>query len=214
MPMTDEHRRTYLQRAGVTLQQIEETVGKLPIHEGTVQAQGLSSADVERARSSIRQVLADAAIIAAKYSTAAAGAPGGTAPGPDEVAADRRHLEELFAEEYKLITPFGEEQTRAQVIDAMLQGLIHYDGMGRAGFEAKNQTLHAYGGTAVVIGDYQMRASGRAKHVETGEAVEQDLSGSYRITNTYVFRNNRWQASASHMTQVPAEHKLTLSPDA
>src|SRR5947209_1417326 len=35
MPMQDEQRRAYLQRAGVSQQQIDQTVGDLPIHEGS-----------------------------------------------------------------------------------------------------------------------------------------------------------------------------------
>jgi hypothetical protein len=215
MPMTKEHRRTYLQRAGATQQQIDEFVGELPLHEASVRARGLSRPDAERARGGIRQVLADAAIIAGKYSAIAQKDQRGVAAVQrKEIEEDRRFLDELFADEYTLVTPFGEKQDKAQIIDAMLNGSIQYSGMGSAGFEATNQSLQLHGDTAVATGEYSMRARGRARKIETGEVFHQDLGGNYRITNTYVFRNNRWQATHSQMTRIPSEQTFTLAPDA
>jgi hypothetical protein len=210
--MTAEQRHASLQRAGVTQEQIDETVGELPVHDASRQAHGVSRGDAESARTSIRQVLADVAIIAAKYSTAAKGDKGAAAVDPAEVERDRQHLDELFAEEYTLLTPFGEEQSKAQVVDAILSGAIQYDGMGRAGFEAVSRELRVHGDAATVIGDHRMRATGAAKHLQTGETFQQDLGGSYRITNNYVFRGGRWQASHSQMTKVPAEQTFTMAP--
>jgi hypothetical protein len=215
MPMNDDQRRAYLQRAGVSRQQIDETVGELPVHAGSARAAGLSDGDAERARSAIRQVLADSAIIAAKYSIAAQGSgPAAAEVGPDEFEADRGYLDELFADEYALMNPFGEEQDKTHVVDAMLKGMIAYDGMGRAGFEALGQSLQVHGNTAVGIGDYRMQASSRAKDTGTGEVIQHGVSGTYRITNTYVHRDNRWQATITQMTQIPPDPKFTLTPDA
>jgi hypothetical protein len=210
MPMTNEHRRTSLQRAGVTQQQIDEFVGDLPVHEASVRAKGLSRSDAERARDGIRQVLADVAILSAKHS--AAGRDRSTQVQPGELADDRKFLDELFAEEYTLVNHLGEEQPKAQIIDGILNGTIQYDGMGRAGFEAKKQSLQVHGDTAVATGEYEMKAHGRARRVDTGEGVDHDLSGSYQITNSYVFRDNRWQASRSQMTQIPSEQRVSLAP--
>jgi ketosteroid isomerase-like protein len=212
MPMTNDHRRKSIQQAGATQQQIDEFVGELPLHEGSLRARGLSRPDADRARTGIRQVLADAAIIAGKYSAIAQN--GGAAVPPDERENDRKFLNELFADEYMLVNPFGEQQDKARIIEAMLNGGIQYGGMGSAGFQATKQTLQVHGDTAVATGDYRLRARGRAKSLDTGEVFQQDLGGTYRITNTYVFRDNRWQAAHSQMTQVPAKQKFTLAPDA
>lgn len=212
MPMTNEHRRNSLQRAGATQQQIDEFVGDLPLHEATLRAGKVSRPDAERARSGIRQVLADVAIISAKYSAVTQDGPGQPNAQPDEVENDRQFLDELLAEEYTLVNPFGEEQDKAQIIDGVLNGTIQYSGMGRGGFEAKSQSLQVHGDTAVATGEYEMKARGRAKHKDTGEVVHHDLSGSYQITNSYVFRDNRWQAARSQMTQIPADQRITLAP--
>jgi Domain of unknown function (DUF4440) len=230
MPMTNDQRRAYLQRAGVTQEQIDETVGELPIQEDTVQALQLSRADAERARGAaeqarggIRQVLADAAIISAKYSAVAqasavarANERGAGAVDPDEVVTDSRILDELFADEYTLFNACGDALDRAQVTDAMLKGMIQFDGMGRAGFEAISQSLQVRGDTAVATGDYQLEATGQARNTETGEVYRQDLRGLHRVTNTYVFRNNRWQATHTQMTRVPADRnwRFTVPPAA
>jgi hypothetical protein len=211
MPMTKEHRRKSLERAKATQKQIDEFVGELPVHEGSIRARGLSRQDAEHARSGIRQVLADVAIIAGKYSAVA---QGGDAVPAEERENDRKFLDELFADEYTLANPLGEEHAKARIIEGMLNGGIQYSGLGRDGFEAKKQSLQVHGDTAVAVGEYRMQAQGRAKHKETGEVFQQDLGGTYKITNTYVFRDNRWQATRSQMTRIPAEKTFTLAPDA
>jgi ketosteroid isomerase-like protein len=215
MPMTDEHRRAYLQRAGVTQKQIDETVGELPIHEPTLQELGVARDDAELARGAIRQVLADAALISAKYSAVAqAREREAAAVDPDELETDRKNLDELFADEYTLFNACGDVLTKAQVIDAMLKGIIHFDGMGRAGFEAVSQSLRVYGDTAVVTGDWRLGAKGEARKVETGEEFEYDLHAPHRITNTYFLRDNRWQAAHSQMTRLSPDRDWTFALNA
>jgi hypothetical protein len=212
MPMQAEQRRAYLELAGVTPEQIEQTVGDLPIVEVSYRARGLARERALSVRDAIRQVLADAAIIAAKYSALRKADRLNTVDA-DEVATDRRHLEELFATEYALHNPFTDVGNREQIIDGMLTGMISYDGMGSQGFEAVSQSLQVHGDSAVAIGDYRLRARGRAKDLQTGRVYEQDLGGMYRINNTYVHRDNRWQAVLSQMTALPAERKFVLTPD-
>jgi len=215
MPMTDEERRAYRQRADVTQEQIDETVGELPIHEPTLRERSVARDDAERAREAIRQVLADAALISAKYSAIAqADDPEAAAVGPDELEVDRRYLDELFADEYTLFNACGDVVTKAQVQDAMLKGLIRFDGLGRAGFEAVNQSLRVYGDTAVVTGDWRLRARGEATKVETGEEFEYDLNAPHRITNTYYLHNNRWQAAHSQMTRLQVDRNWTFALNA
>jgi len=212
MPMHDEQRRAYLQRAGVTAEQISQTVGELPIHEATFRTPGMTRERAEQIRRAIRPVIGDASIIAAKYSAVARGKDT-EAPKPDEVEEDRRHLEELFAPEYTLHNPFGAVEDRRHVIDAMLSGMIDYDGMGRRGFESVKQSLQILGDSAVVVGFYRMSARGRAKNLDTGRVYQQDLSGNYQISNTYVHRDGRWQTLASQMTTVPTDPGFVLTND-
>jgi ketosteroid isomerase-like protein len=217
MPMTDEQRRAYLQRADVTQEQIDETVGELPIHEVTLQERGVAREDAELARDAIRQVLADAALISAKYSAVAqAREPEAAAVDPDELETDRKILDELFADEYTLFNACGDRLAKAQVLDAMLRGMIHFDGLGRAGFEAVSQSLRVYGDTAVVTGDWRLQARGEAKNIETGEEFEYDLNAPHRITNTYYLRDNRWQAAHSQMTRLSQDRnwRFALNTDA
>jgi len=211
MPMQDEHRRAYLKRAGVTTQQIDQTVGDLPIHEGSYQAPGVSADRAQKIRGALRQVIGDASIIAAKYSAIAQGEKA-EAVDAAELTADRQHLEELFAPEYQLHNPFGAMEDREHVVEAILKGMISYDGMGSRGFEAFHQSLQILGDSAVVTGDYRLKAHGRAKRIEGGEVFQQDLAGTYRITNTYVLRDGRWQALTSQMTEVPEDPKFVLTP--
>jgi ketosteroid isomerase-like protein len=212
MPMTDEHRRAYLQRAGVTQEQIDETVGELPIHEPTLQELGVARDDAELARGAIRQVRADAALISAKYSAVAqARERGAAAVDPDELETDRKILHELYADEYTLLNGSGDVVTKAQVIDAMLKGTIRFDGWGRAGFEAVSQSLRVYGDTAVVTGDWRLGARGRAINTETGEVYWQDLRGLRRITSIYGLRANRWKGVHSQMTRVAADRNWRLA---
>ena len=211
MPMQDEHRRAYLKRAGVTTQQIDQTVGDLPIHEASYQARGISADRAQQIRGALRQVIGDASIIAAKYS-AIAQSEQAEAVSAAEQETDRRHLEELFAPEYQLHNPFGAVDDREHVIEAMLKGMISYDGMGSRGFENVHQSLQILGDSAVVTGDYRLQASGRATRIETGEVFQQDLAGTYRITNTYGLRDGRWQAITSQMTKIPEDREFVLTP--
>lgn len=212
MPMTDEQRRAYLQRAGVTQQQIDETVGELPIHEPTLQELGVARDDAERTRGAIRQVRADATLIAAKYSAVAQAREREAAPvDPDELETDRRYLDELYADEYTLFNSSGHALTKAQVLDAMLKGTIRFDGWGRAGYEAVSHSLRVYGDTAVVTGDWRLGAKGRAINTETGEEYWQDLRGLRRITSIYGLRDNQWKAVHSQMTRVPADRNWRLA---
>jgi len=211
MPMQDEHRRAYLKRAGVTTQQIDQTVGDLPIHEASYQARGISADRAQQIRAALRQVIGDASIIAAKYS-AIAQSEQAEAVSAAEQETDRRHLEELFAPEYQLHNPFGAVDDREHVIEAMLKGMISYDGMGSRGFENVQQSLQILGDSAVVTGDYRLKASGRATRIETGEVFQQDLAGTYRITNTYGLRDGRWQAITSQMTKIPEDRDFVLTP--
>lgn len=207
MPMNDQQRRASLQRAGVSQQQIDEFVGELPINEDTIRAHGVAAGQAQQVRTAVRQVLADAAIIAAKYGVA----QGAAAVDPGEVETDRVHLNELFADEYTLTDPFGQAHDKAELIEGMLRGTISYDGMGRAGFQALRQSLNVYGNTAVVVSDHRLQARGRARNTQTGQISRQNLNGTYRITNHYVLRDNRWQAASSQMTQVPRERRFVLT---
>jgi hypothetical protein len=212
MPMQDEHRRAYLKRAGVTTQQIDQTVGDLPIHEASYRAPGVSADRAGQIRDSLRQVIGDASIIAAKYSAIAGGEPAASISAAEQ-ATDQRHLEELFAPEYQLHNPFGAVEDREHVIEAMLKGMISYDGMGGRGFESVHQSLQILGDSAIVTGDYRLRASSRATRIETGEVFQKDLDGTYRITTTYALRDGLWQAISTQMTRVPEDRQFVLTPE-
>jgi len=222
MPMTDELRRAYLQRAGVTQKQIDETVGELPIHEPTLQERGVAPDDAERVRSAIGQVMTDISILLAKYGAVAeARVRGAAAVDPDELETDRKILEELYVDEFVLFNGSGDALNKAQVIDAILKGTIRFAGWGgagavagtspRTGYEPVSQSLRVYGDTAVVFCNVQLQAKGRAINTETGEMHWQDLRGLRRVTATYRLQDNQWKKVHTQMTPVPADRNWRLA---
>jgi hypothetical protein len=215
MPMQDSQRREYLGVAGMSQEQIDQAVGSFPIHEPSVQARGLSGDDAAGVRAAVRQVATDAAIIAAKYNTIARRTERNITQevGDEEVARDRAVLEELLAEEYTFLNPFGNIEGRTRTIEVILNGRILYSGYGSGAFEAIDETLQIHGDTAVLISSFRMGGSGQARRLRDNEVYEQRLDGMYRTTHTFIRRDGRWQYATSQMTLVPEEREFVFVAD-
>jgi hypothetical protein len=215
MPMQDRQRQEGLRIAGVSQQQIEEAIGSFPLDQGSIRALGLSRDDAEAVRDEVRQVAADAAIIAAKYNAIARRTNRNITAevSEDEIAADRAHLEELLADEYRFLNPFGNIEGKRRTIDVILNGRILYSGYGSGGFESMEESLQVHGDTAILVSSFRMGGSGEARKVRTGEVYEQDLAGTYRTTHTYVRRDGRWQYATSQMTAIPEEREFVFVAD-
>jgi hypothetical protein len=215
MPMAVEQRRRIQEQAGLTDEQVEQAIGTFAVDEESARASGLTREQSEAVRQEVRQLGADAALIAAKYNNIARR----TARNPlrelsqEEINADRAHLESLLADEYKFVNPFGNIEDKNRTIDVILNGRILYRSYGGEGFQATEGSLRVHGDTAVLISAFKMRGQGEARRTRTGEIYEQNLDGTYRTTHTFVRRDGRWQYTASQMTTVPEERDFVFVAD-
>jgi len=212
MPFTGERRQAYKQHTGLTDETIDQAIGSITLDEVSARESGLSDAEIQRARSEIREVLADTLIIGAKYNKAArrTGRKVAQEIAAAEHQADRTLLHEIIADEYQFMNPVGDSAGKETTIDGIMHGRVLFEDFGRGGYETVENSLQIHGGTAVYIHTIRVDSHAQAKKVDTGEVYEHDLSGTYRNTNTFVYRNGRWQISAGQMTHVPDEPKFNL----
>lgn len=215
MPISPAQRLRLQEQAGLTENQIDQVIGTFSIHAESAQVSGLSRDQSETVRQEVRQITADAAIIAAKYNKIARR----TARNPlrevtqDEINADRAHLESFIADEYRFVNPFGNIEDKNRTIDVILNGRILYESYGGEGFQATEGSLRVYGDTAVLISAFKMRGQGEARMVQTGEIYEQNLDGTYRTIHTFIRRNGNWLFTHSQMTTVPQQRDFVFIAD-
>jgi len=216
MPISEEQRRDYMRRASMTAAQLDQSLGHFEVGAENIQAAGLESADVEAARLAVRQVQADAVIISAKYNEMQRSSrrDAREVATADELATDRKLLDELIADEYRLTNPFGKHEGKAETINKVLSGTIRPDTFGRAGFEALETRLQVHGGrkpNAVVLqGKFYMKGKGLVQYTRSGNRGWRDLTGTYRTTHAFILRGERWMISASQMTRVPDEQTFVF----
>jgi hypothetical protein len=213
MPISDALRKEYKKAAKLTDKQIEESVGKLNLQDEA----GLARAAVVSAQGSVRQIMVDMLIISARYNEVASKTKKDareTVP-PEEIKRDREILESMIADEYHLTNPFGKQEGKAETVNKILSGTIRPDSFGRAGLMSTEHTLqlHAQDGTPHTVvshGTLKFKGTGLAKFKKSGAVRWRDLTGEYRTTHTYVYRDERWQLAASQMTQVPTEGQFNF----
>jgi hypothetical protein len=70
------------------------------------------------------------------------------------------------------------------------------------GFQTMDDELQVHGTAAVMTATQNMRGTLLVQDPQTGAVRERDVTGTYRITNTYIYRDGRWQLTASHMSEV------------
>ncbi|HUN88450.1 MAG TPA: nuclear transport factor 2 family protein [Terriglobales bacterium] len=83
--------------------------------------------------------------------------------------------------------PAGNVTTKAQDKQAAASGDLKFESI-----EPSAMVVHVYGNTAVVVGLVQVK----------GTFKQQDISGKYRFTDTWVKRNGKWQEVASESVKV------------
>jgi ketosteroid isomerase-like protein len=83
--------------------------------------------------------------------------------------------------------PSGRVTDKAQDKSDLASGDLKFQSM-----EISDLTVHVYGNTAVATGTNRVK----------GTYKGQDLSGTYRYSDTWVKRNGKWQAVASQSTKV------------
>jgi hypothetical protein len=209
--MRDDLRTEYMQRAGMTAEQLEESLGHFAVTELNIQSTGLAATDIEDARLAVRQVQADAVIISAKYNEIVRTSRRDARELATEVelSTDRQLLDELIADEYRLTNPFGKNEGKAETINKMLSGTIRPEKFGRRGYEALESKLQVHGvdkpATVFLQGRFFMKGSGLVQYAKSGKRGWRDLTGEYRTTHGFIFREGRWMMSVSQMTRVPKE---------
>ena len=97
-------------------------------------------------------------------------------------AADRYEADDIISTD-----PTGRVTDKAQDKKDLSSGDLKFQSM-----ELSDLKVRAYGNTAVAAGANTLK----------GTYKEQDISGTYRFTDTWVKRNGKWQAVASQGTKV------------
>jgi hypothetical protein len=211
MALDDNLREEYKKAAKVSDKQVEQAVGQPEVPEAV--ARRLRRPAVALAQDGVRQLMADALIISARYNEVNRANKGKDAreivPG-DALNRDRELLGAMIADEYRLTNPFGKSEGKAETINKILSGTIRPEMLGAGGFESPDHELqvHADGDqphTAVSHGRLVMKGRGLAEFKKTGSKRWRKLDGEYRTTHTFVFRDARWQLTASAMTQIPPD---------
>lgn len=104
------------------------------------------------------------------------------------VEADVAGLERVLTPDFTLTGSNGEVSTRANEIDELRSGKVHYDV-----FENYDMKARLYGDeTAVVLGKTRVKGTSGGKPFE--HVVQ--------FTDTVVRRDGRWQVAASHVSPV------------
>ena len=93
-----------------------------------------------------------------------------------------------LADEWVLITSDGSRVTKAVALADLKSGALKIDA-----FRLDDVTVRLYGNTAVV----------RGLITETSKLRDKDTSGKSRFTDVFVKRDGRWQAVASHESNLP-----------
>jgi hypothetical protein len=102
--------------------------------------------------------------------------------------ADVVALERVLTPEFTLTLSNGEVSTRADEIDELRSGKVHYDV-----FENYDMLARLYGNdTAVVLGKTRVR----------GTADGKPFARIVQFTDTLIKRDDRWQLAAGHVSRI------------
>jgi ketosteroid isomerase-like protein len=102
--------------------------------------------------------------------------------------ADAAALERVLTEDFTLTLSNGQVSTRANEIDELRSGKVHYDV-----FENYDMQARLYGdSTAFVLGKT------RVKGTSEGKPFDREL----QFTDMLVKRNGRWQLAAGHVSRL------------
>jgi len=104
------------------------------------------------------------------------------------VDADVAALKRVLTDDFTLTLSNGDVSTRANEIDELRSGNVHYDV-----FENYDMKARLYGdSTAVVLGKT------RVKGTSNGKPFDRVV----QFTDTLVKRNGRWQVAAGHVSRI------------
>ena len=94
-------------------------------------------------------------------------------------------LDQYAADDILMTAPGGRVLDKVQHKTDLSSGELKFESM-----ELSNITVHVYRDTAIVVGTSNLR----------GTYKGEDISGSYRFTDTWVKRNGKWQVVARATT--------------
>ena len=103
---------------------------------------------------------------------------------------DATALDQYEAEDISDTDPTGRVNDRAQDKKDMTSGDVKFQSL-----EISDIKVRVYGNAAVATGTGNVKASMKG----------QDISGTYRFTDTWVKRNGKWQCVASQGTKIQAQ---------
>jgi ketosteroid isomerase-like protein len=103
------------------------------------------------------------------------------------VKGDTNFLEQHLSNDYVGVNAFGQAMTKQEIIEARKQGKLKYESI-----EPREQKIHLHGNTAVVAGQYSVK----------GTREGQDITGDYRVTQTWVKEGGAWKQVSFQSTPV------------
>ena len=101
--------------------------------------------------------------------------------------ADVVALERVLTSDFTLTLSNGEVSTRADEINELRSGKMHYDM-----FENYDMLARIYGDTAVVLGKTRVK----------GTAEGKPFDRIVQFTDTLIKRDGRWQLAAGHVSRI------------
>jgi ketosteroid isomerase-like protein len=101
--------------------------------------------------------------------------------------ADVAALERVLTPDFTLTLSNGEVSTRADEINELRSGKVHYDV-----FENYDMLARLYGDTAVVLGKTRVK----------GTADGKPFDRIVQFTDTLIKRDGRWQLAAGHVSRI------------
>jgi len=215
MPMDPERRRQYQERAGLTDEQIRQTVGTLSVDMEAAAAEGVDARQIEQARAAVQDIMQECTVMSAAYNQIALETDRDARDSVDtaELAADRAMLEDSFTKDYRLTDPAGNVGGRDKTLDAIFSGKIRKETFGRGGFETLKDEFIVKGDSAISVGVFRMNATQLARNIKTGEVRRRRRTGTFHSSHTYVRQGDRWRLAVSQLTLQPDPDNLP-GPDA
>ena len=96
-------------------------------------------------------------------------------------------LDEVMADDWRMISAEGQVVTKAQALSALRSGVLGYDSV-----TFRDVEVRVYPGAAVVMG--RSREQGRLR----GEAFD----GHYIFTDVFILRDGAWRSVLTHVTHI------------
>lgn len=103
------------------------------------------------------------------------------------LAGDANFLDRIYADNYTFVNPMGQLMSRQDDINDVKSGRLKFTSA-----EPSNVQTRVFGDTAVVTGILTVN----------GTYGDEDISGRYRWTDTFVRQNGEWKVAASHVNRI------------